>query len=1222
MFKITKMSTASEWYYLSLVNYYLGGKGRRKAKRKRRRGSLDDVDDPDDSEPDDIPFGLADPYTIDTPGEPPGRWWGTGATALGLTGMVREEQYHRVFQGYHPFTNEPLVQNAGKLKRCAGYEACLTVPKDVSVILSQMSAENRDNLQALNWNATEATFRLIEQKFAFSRVGKLGRRRVRVGLVVPMFEHASARPVDHHPPDPNLHIHAQPFNLGVDCQGKTHAIDPVPIFRNQKLLTAFYRAKLAAGLRAEFGLIIQASRSGFRIEGVPRDLVQAYSKRRAQILAYMAKHSQTGGKAAARAALATRARKDPLVSRQELIDGWRRENAAAGFNDGLVARLLRHGPRKTKGTIQQVIKAALAGLTQKKNHFTKRDLLLATLSILPQFGLDPEPVFEQVDTFLQNDPNIVPLAGARSNPRYTTKQILTEERRMLAALERLKQRPGLALSDRELDRQLQKRPSLRTDQRQLVQHLTQHRSALRIGLGWAGTGKTFALKTSVDGWKRQGYRVLGVAPTGEAASVLAEEIGIECQTVTKLLGDFRLPLSAALVHHIRQFIRAAKRKRTRAFRQPRPAKITKKTILLVDEAGMIGTRHMRMIGELVAKGGGTLCLIGDPGQLPAVDSTPPLQALTRLHTSAALTHIQRQKAAWARRAAKAFAQGHVSDALQLFAEKHSITVRDSVEEAIQQACLDWTAEGLLTPHRAAILANTNEICHAANTLCQEHRLRAGTIEASRSIRITDEQNDRVYESNAHLFDRVLFTRNSRGRHGYGVNNGTLGTITAISPFSSEIAVLLDHGGTVRINVAKFPHIRLGYAMTTYKAQGASIPKVYAIVGGQLQNLPASYVQATRAIEGTQFYTTRDLLQPDFSDLTKSPLAKQMSRRPDLRLASELLQQSPADQPSSKSRTYTSSSSSTEPPTRDRSANQETPHGSSSRQHAPQPQPNPSLIPTDPLDSFRPAAHGPANTAAGNRPQRNAMERSPSATFPEGNSHRQQRKCRIRRSRIESVQDHRQGSPPTPVEKQSASFSPAKPQQTDGSSPQKQQPQQTNQPMPPFLPEQAELERKRREEAQEARERIRQLLLSQLAERLRQYQAQDDLPTHSGTDQAVHQLLTRFHEEADAAYEQLAMTLQLIENPVDDPLRVQLDGMTPPPNTDWTKQAHTRPFTDFDAPTSSAEPTFTPSADVDPPSSASPGYQAKGLRAVHVPACSNCGGLRCGNFGSVQYVTDP
>ena len=84
----------------------------------------------------------------------------------------------------------------------------------------------------------------------------------------------------------------------------------------------------------------------------------------------------------------------------------------------------------------------------------------------------------------------------------------------------------------------------------------------------------------------------------------------------------------------------------------------------------------------------------------------------------------------------------------------------------------------------------------------------------------------MYESSAYLYDRVLFTRNSRGRHGYGVNNGTLGTVTAISPFTPEMTVLLDHGGRFGSTSQKFPHIRLGYAMTTYKAQGASIPKVW------------------------------------------------------------------------------------------------------------------------------------------------------------------------------------------------------------------------------------------------------------------------------------------------------------------------------------------------------------------------------------------------------------
>ena len=106
------------------------------------------------------------------PGEPPGRWFGTGAAALGLSGIVREEQYHRVFRGFHPVTEKALVQNAGKPKRRPGWEACFSAPKAVSVLWSQMTPADRERLQAVNWRAVENTIRMIEERFAFSRAGK------------------------------------------------------------------------------------------------------------------------------------------------------------------------------------------------------------------------------------------------------------------------------------------------------------------------------------------------------------------------------------------------------------------------------------------------------------------------------------------------------------------------------------------------------------------------------------------------------------------------------------------------------------------------------------------------------------------------------------------------------------------------------------------------------------------------------------------------------------------------------------------------------------------------------------------------------------------------------------------------------------------------------------------------------------------------------------------
>ena len=135
------------------------------------------------------------------------------------------------------------------------------------------------------------------------------------------------------------------------------------------------------------------------------------------------------------------------------------------------------------------------------------------------------------------------LGDCDGEERFTTKQVLEEEIRMWRALERLGNRPGLQASEKNLSKQLQKRPTIRKEQANFVRHLTQYDSSVRIGLGLAGTGKTYALKTFVDTMKQHGYRILGAAPTGQAAEVLGREIGIECQTLTKFLGDYRFSFS-------------------------------------------------------------------------------------------------------------------------------------------------------------------------------------------------------------------------------------------------------------------------------------------------------------------------------------------------------------------------------------------------------------------------------------------------------------------------------------------------------------------------------------------------------------------------------------------------------------------------------------------------------------------------------------------------------
>ena len=154
--------------------------------------------------------------------------------------------------------------------------------------------------------------------------------------------------------------------------------------------------------------------------------------------------------------------------------------------------------------------------------------------------------------------------------RYSTTKVLKREEKLLNTIHNLHNREGLQVSDSEIEKYLQKNASLAGEQVKAVRHLLQSSSAIRILEGYSGVGKTYALKACVDMWQRNGNRVLGAAYTGQAAEVLAEETGIPCATLTKLLGDYKIPVREQAKHHARQLTNAAKKRKTHRFKQPRP----------------------------------------------------------------------------------------------------------------------------------------------------------------------------------------------------------------------------------------------------------------------------------------------------------------------------------------------------------------------------------------------------------------------------------------------------------------------------------------------------------------------------------------------------------------------------------------------------------------------------------------------------------------------------
>jgi ATP-dependent exoDNAse (exonuclease V) alpha subunit len=175
------------------------------------------------------------------------------------------------------------------------------------------------------------------------------------------------------------------------------------------------------------------------------------------------------------------------------------------------------------------------------------------------------------------------------------------------------------------------------------------------------------------------------------------------------------------------------------------------------------------------------------------------------------------------------------------------------------------------PHEHLMLAATRAEVALLNRLAQETRMRHGNLRALREgptplpsgaahFRAGKEI---IYES-----DRVMLTRNCRY---YGVENGNLGTLARIDQSRGTVTIRLDDKPRpVTVSLERYNRhgaaIRLGYAATTHKAQGASVRYVYVLAGADRE---LTYVQTSRARDVTRLYTDEIEAGPELAALART-----------------------------------------------------------------------------------------------------------------------------------------------------------------------------------------------------------------------------------------------------------------------------------------------------------------------------------------------------------------
>ena len=398
---------------------------------------------------------------------------------------------------------------------------------------------------------------------------------------------------------------------------------------------------------------------------------------------------------------------------------------------------------------------------------------------------------------------------------YTTKELVEAEEKMLQTTEDLSKEKNHPVEEQYIKQAINTR-TMNEDQEKAFHHIVSGGDVSTV-IGYAGTGKSYTLGAVREAYESQGLKITGMALSGIAAEGLEHGSGIMSSTIHRKLrswdNGYELP--------------------------------DEKTVVVVDEAGMVGTRQMHRITEYVKDAGAKLVLVGDNDQLQPIEAGGSFRGIVERTGAATLGEIMRQKTEWQKEATKMMSgtQAQVADAIDRYDEHGHIKLSDNLSDAKTDLINDWstkvdeTGETVILAFRNKDVRDLNE--RARQVFADQGRL------AGQETEITTEKGKRNFS----VGDRVIFLKNE---YSIGVKNGSLGSLEEIS--DKSIAVKLDSGKTVSVDTQIYKNIDHGYAATIHKSQGVTVKNTYVLVTRHLDK-HATYVAMSRHKDDVRVYAS-------------------------------------------------------------------------------------------------------------------------------------------------------------------------------------------------------------------------------------------------------------------------------------------------------------------------------------------------------------------------------
>jgi conjugative relaxase-like TrwC/TraI family protein len=786
-------------------------------------------------------------------GEAPGEWFGDGGDLLALTGEVDGEPLTAVLGGRHPSVDRSLIA-VRRPDRVPGYDLCFSAPKGVSLLHALGDPQLRATIREAHDTAVRQALRYLEREAGEVRRGRDGYLRLGGGgFVAALFRHRSSRAGD-----PQLHTHTLVANMTRGADGRWSALDGRQLYLQAKTAGCLYQAVLRHELR-HLGLEWTIRDNGLsELAGVPETVLRAFSRRRVEIEGRMHElgvHTKTGAEIAH---LDTRKAKEYGVDPESILAEWHARADELGFDADarqalLGVRAALDGLDPADATRAAAHMLGETGLTERLSHFTRKEVIQAWCRAMPD-GADVATIEALADRLLAIDA-VAPLdrepvptaphgGGAeRSARRYSTVELLDLETDLLARATAGRGVGTATVADQARDGALDRHAHLSDEQQSMVHRLLSSGDAVEVVVGKAGTGKTTALAAAHDAWQTAGVPVTGAAVAARAALALHHETGIPTCTVAQLL--YRISAG--------------------------PPPIRPGGVLVVDVAGMLGTRDLARLVTATQAAGAKLVLVGDPRQLPELTAGGAFRALARQLDAAELHDNRRQSAPWERDALDDLRDRDPTRAIAAYGDRGRITASDTASDARAALAESWwaAATGASPPGQGSgqgfgqgagqggparppdpdvvMLAIRRADVAELNLRARLAMRAAGLLGPTEVVAAAGPYAERRFATG----DLVMARRND---YRLGLINGSRGAVTAVDPAAGTVTVRFgtDPPLTLPRDYLDTGGLDHGYALTVHQAQGLTATQAFVTAGDELYR-EAGYVALSRARDGTRLY---------------------------------------------------------------------------------------------------------------------------------------------------------------------------------------------------------------------------------------------------------------------------------------------------------------------------------------------------------------------------------